>query len=177
MKLLSILGASFAMIQSGMAGESALTTTWHPLDGLGSGKIQIVPVACHHWYAHGGSTAVGLMNLVNVPPTDNPKEATEDLNLASVCKVRFSTSDLGDPRAPLEVKMDVTGFAVPRRHDHPREDVIRACIECLRRCLPEKLSKTPLTVKGADGDREWIGAIVKEFNGHDRSKVFFMPET
>ncbi|RYD32831.1 MAG: hypothetical protein EOP87_12135, partial [Verrucomicrobiaceae bacterium] len=86
-----------------LAGESALTTTFQPLDTLGGGGIAIVPVICHHWYSSSASSPVDLIAAVNVPPTDNPAEAKEDLNLASVCGVKFSTSDLGDDDVPLKV--------------------------------------------------------------------------
>ncbi|MEN3943737.1 hypothetical protein WJU23_20725 [Prosthecobacter sp. SYSU 5D2] len=177
MKLLLVIIALLGIwVHGAGAGESALTTTFQPLDGLGSGHIVITAVTCHDWYAHSGpATAVGLISAVNVPPTNNRKEATEDLNLASMCGVRFLASDLGDPQAPLELTMEVTRFAIPARVDHPKEYVIRACLECLRRCLPEKLRQTPVTVQAAEENRGWMGEIVREFNAHDRSRVFFNP--
>jgi hypothetical protein len=46
-------------------------------------------------------------------------------------------------------------------------------ITYLRRCLPEKLLKTPVTLKCNDADREWMSKIVTDFNAHDRAKVFW----
>jgi hypothetical protein len=159
------------------AGESALTTTFQPLDTLGKGGIAIVPVACHHWYSSSAGSSVDLIAVANVPPTDNPKEAKEDLNLASVCGVKFSTSDLGaNDGAPLKVTMDVRKFSVPAQLGHPREDIVRACLECLRLCLPVKLLKTPVTLEASESDKAWVAPIVEEFNSSDRSKVFFTPE-
>lgn len=179
MKLsLIILGWLGIWAHGAGAGESSLTATFQPLDGLGSGRIVIAAVTCHDWHAHSGPvTAVALISAVNVPPTNNRKEATRDLNLASVCGVRFSTSDLGAFEAPLELTMDVTRFAVPERFGHPKEEVIRACLECLLRCLPEKLMRTPLTVKAAEENQAWVGDIVREFNAHDRSVVFYTPSS
>ena len=157
------------------ASESMLTTTYQPLDGLGSGTIKIVPVTCHDWYAMGGNTSTGLISARNVPPTNNPEKAKEDLNLASVCEVHFQTSDIGNPKAALELTFDATRFVVPGRIGHPREHIVRACFECLRRCLPEELLKTSVTLKCSDADKEWLTKIVTEFNAHDRTKVFFTP--
>src|SRR2546422_959555 len=96
-----------------LGGESSLTTTYQPLDGLGSGAITISQVACHDWYSHSGQpTAIGLISAPNVPPTNNPKRATENLNLASVCGVRFGCGDIETTR---ELTLDATGFAIPRR--------------------------------------------------------------
>jgi hypothetical protein len=69
-----------------IAGESALTTTYQPLDGLGSGVVTVVQVTCHHWNAMSSvGSAIDLIDVRNVPPTDNPTQATQDLNLASRC--------------------------------------------------------------------------------------------
>ena len=161
---------------SALAGESGLTTTFQPLDTLGGGGIAIVSVTCHHWYSSSASSPVDLIAVANVPPTDNPEQAKENLNLASVCGVKFSTCDLGaGDGTPLKVTMDVTRFSIPARFSHPREDIIRACLECLRRCLPVKLLKTSLTFEASDLDKEWINAIIEEFNAHDRTKVFYYP--
>ena len=83
------------------------------------------------------------------------------------------TSEISEP--PPEVKIDLTKFKVPERFDHTPETVVRACLECLRRSLPEKLSKTPVTLIGAGTDKKWAVDLVKEFNAHDRRKEFFKP--
>jgi hypothetical protein len=159
-----------------LGGESSLTVTYQPLDGLGSDEIVISQVTCHDWYSQSvTATAIGLISAANVPPTNNPEEATENLNLASVCGVQFHASDIGDPTAASELAMDVTKFAIPTRFDHSRENLIRSCLECLRLCLPEKLRDTPVTLKAVDSDLPWLSEIVREFNAHDRRKVFHTP--
>lgn len=174
MKRMIILGV--LLVRTAFTGESGLTVTHQPLDGLGSGTIHLAQVTCHDWYAMSGTaTQVGLISAPNIPPSNNPKEATEDLNLASVCGVRFLASDIGDANAALELTLDATKFLIPKRHSHPPEHVIRACLECLRRCLPDKMIKTPLTLRSAEGDKGWMTKIVSEFNAHDRTKVFFTP--
>ena len=175
MKPSHILSALVALAHLAAAGESALTTTFQPLDGLRTGAIQIVQVTCHHWYANSASSAVDLIDVPNVPPSDQPAQAHENLNLASVCGVGLSTSDLGDTGVPLVITIDLTRFSVPKRFGYPRENIVRACLECLRRAMPEKLRGTPVTLKASDADLPWADPIVKEFNKHDRKKVFFTP--
>ncbi|MFM2199098.1 MAG: hypothetical protein RLZZ505_2530 [Verrucomicrobiota bacterium] len=167
-----------AMTLAVLGGESSLTITYQPLDGLGSGEITIAQVTCHDWYSQSGTaTAIGLISAPNVPPTNNPEMATENLNLASACGVQFYASDIGDPKAALELTMDVTKFVIPKRFGHPRENIIRSCLECLRLCLPEKLRDTPVSLKAAEADRQWLSEIVREFNAHDRRKVYHTPPT
>ena len=170
--------AALILTQAAFSGESSLTVTYQPLDGLGSGSIRIAQVTCHDWYSHSGqATQLGLISAPNVPPTNNPKEATENINLASVCGLGFGSSDLGDTKAALELNMDATRFKVPKRFDHPREDIIRAALECFRLCLPERLQKTPVTLTCGETDKPWMEKIVSEFNAHDRTKVFFPPKS
>jgi hypothetical protein len=170
-----ILFFTLLFIHFARAGEPSLTVTYQPLNGLGAGSIHIAQVTCHDWYSHSGlPTQIGLISAANVPPTNNPKKATEDLNLASVCGVRFH-SDIGDPKAALALRLDATKFAVPDRCALPREQIVRACLECLRRCLPDKLRQTPVTLECSDSDKNWLTKIVQEFNANDRAKVFFTP--
>lgn len=156
------------------AGQSALTTTYQALTNPSSERIWIVPVTCHHWYCSSASSSVDLIGVKNVPPSDMPDQAKEDLNLASICGIDFATCDLGAAAVVPEVTMDISQLHMPKCYMDQRSEVIRACLECLRRCLPEVVAKTPVTLKGLDHDKEWIAAIVKEFNAHDRSKPFFI---
>ncbi len=155
------------------AGESVLTTTFQPLDGLASGAIRIVEVTCHDWYGMSGQpTSIGLVSSPNVPPTNNPEEAKEDLNLASAYGLRFGCGDID---GTLELVLDATAFSVPQRFGHSPEHILRASLECLRRCLPEKLHRTAVALKATDPHRDWMAKVVEEFNAYDRTKVFFIP--
>lgn len=175
MKLLFALSLLASAISSG--GESSLTTTYHPFRGLGHTRITIAPVICHDWYSHsGGTTDIHLISAKNVPPTNNTKEAVDDVNLASLCQVYFDTSDFGNPSIKPEMTMNLTKFKDPKDFGFTREDVVRSCLECLRRCLPEKLMTVPLQLEATDADKEWASKITAEFNSHDRSKVFFTPQ-
>ena len=170
--VLSLLAFTFAAPIP--AGEPMLTTTYQPLDGLGSGTIKIVAVTCHDWYSLGSAyTAIGLIGAANVPPTNNPSQAKDDLNIASVCGLKFTCDE--EPKVPV-LTLDLTSFAVPEEYGHSREDIVRVSLECLRRCLPKALKKVPVTLSAKDADKSWAEKIVNEFNARDRSKVFFKPE-
>jgi hypothetical protein len=172
MKTLVPIMASLLMACGSQAGESALTTTYQPLAGLGSGEVTIVQVTCHHWHANSASSPVDLIHVRNVPPTDNPKEATEDLNLASRCGLRFSTNDLGAASSVPMILFDASEFDVSKSGGYPKEDIVRASLECLRRCLPERLKNTKVTLRSRDADKEWISKIVAEFNAAPRDQPF-----
>lgn len=155
------------------AGQSGLTRTYQPLLHPSKSQIWIVPVTCHHWYWNSASSPVDLINAKNVPPTDMPDQATQDLNLVSICGINFGTFDRGDPKAIPKIVIDVTKLHIPKSYVNQRTDIIRASLECLRRCQPKITLKTPLTIIGLDKDKEWVVKLVKEFNQHDRSKPFF----
>ncbi|RYD23005.1 MAG: hypothetical protein EOP88_05930 [Verrucomicrobiaceae bacterium] len=176
MKTLAILLPLLMGAGLATGGESTLTTTYQPLDGLGSGEVTVVPVTCHHWYASSAGSAVDLIHARNVPPTDNPKEAKQDLNLASRCGLRFSTNDLGDEESAPMILLDAVSFDESKSGGYPKEDIVRASLECLRRCLPEKLKSTKITLKCLDEDREWLSKIVAEFDSAPRDKPFFVAE-
>jgi hypothetical protein len=154
-------------------GESILTATYQPLDGLGSGRIAIVQVTCHHWYSQSASSAVDLIHRRNVPPTDNPKEATEDLNLASRCGLKFSTNDLGAGGADPSILLDASLFDASKSGGYDKKAIIRASLECLRRCAPAGIVATKVRLKCKDEDREWLSVIVDQFNSAPRNKLFY----
>ncbi|MFD0893957.1 hypothetical protein KBB96_11080 [Luteolibacter ambystomatis] len=152
------------------AGEAALVQTYQPLDGQGSGEIEIRPVSCVDWYSHSGfPNVINLISAPNKPPTNAP-EPVGDINLASIYGLSFKG---GDPEGDRTILLDATRFAVPENHGHPREKILRASLECLRKVLPEKFTSAPIKLECHEKDREWIGKILEEFKKHDRSKPFF----
>lgn len=162
-----------------LAGESSLTLTWQPLSTLGGGGIRICEVACHDWYGHSGAnTAVQLISARNVPPSNNPKEATDDLNLASASGLAFSCTD-PESDEKQELTLDATKFESPGAlaEEDDRENIVRSALECLRRVTAQPpYSKLPLTLKASDNHKAWLTPIVAQFNKHDRTKVFYTPE-
>lgn len=171
-----MIGIYLAFSQLVMGGHSCLSTTYQPLVHPVKTEIWIVPVTCHHWYCNSAGSAIDLIGVKNVPPSDKPDQAKQDLNLASLCGVKFSTSDLGLKDVPLKVTMDVTKFQIPKLYSElPRAEAVRACLECLRRLMEGRFLHTPVTLKASDENRKWAGEIVKKFNVHDRTKVFYTP--
>ena len=151
------------------AGESSLTKTFQPMDGLGAGRIVIVDVTCHDWYSHSGQpTAISLISAKNVPPT-NSEKATRDINLASSSRLYFGCQDIEAAIPDLVIAADKFVAA----GGYPKETILRASLECLRRVLPSKLMKTELTFTSSPENREWMGKIVSDFNRADKSKPFY----
>lgn len=166
--MIGLVAASFSY-----GGESALTTTYQPMMGLRSGGVVVVPVTCHHWYASGVGSAVDLIHLRNVPPTDNPKGATEDLNLASRCGLKFSTNDLGLRDSTPMILLDASRFDESKLAGYEKEATIKASLESLRRCLPAVLVNTKVTLKCKEVDKGWLSKIVDQFNAAPRGKPFY----
>jgi len=167
--------ALVSLAATASASESGLTRTWQPIDGLGDGGIAIESVTCFEWNAMSGMpTRIYLIAAPNNPPTFSP-EHNQDINLASICHLSFAG---GDPytKENETVVLEATKFVVPPQVGGPKEDIIKASLECLRRALPDTLAKAPISFKAADKDREWIGKIVAEFNAHDRTKPFYTPK-
>lgn len=169
MKTPAIIAINILMTMQTFAGESSLTKTFQPLDGLSSGEILITEVTCHDSYSHSGQpTAIGLISAKNTPPTNSDK-ATENLNLASASNLHFSSEDI-EAIAPRLI-MNADKFLAAR--GYPKEAILKTSLECLRRVLPAKLLKTEMTFTSSSEDHEWIARIVSEFNQSDRSKPFY----
>ena len=152
-----------------LAGESSLTKTFQPMDGLGAGRIVIVEVTCHDWNSHSGQpTAIGLISAKNIPPT-NSEKATGDINLASSSHLNFGCQDIEAAIPDLVMAADKFVAA----GGYSKETILRASLECLRRVLPSKLMRTELTFTSSPENREWLGKVVSDFNRADKSKPFY----
>jgi hypothetical protein len=150
------------------AGESGLLRTFQPLDGTGAGWISIEQVTCFvSNFSSGEVSAIRYISTKNVPPTQSEKDSG-DLNLASTRHIYFNCQDSEgeEPKLSMNAERFVDrGF--------PREEILKASLECLRRVLPAKLLKTELTFTASPENREWMGKIVFEFNHCDKSKEFY----
>jgi hypothetical protein len=184
MNMLRWIAPLWAFVRIATAGQSTLTKTYQPLCGHATIDIVIAEVTCHHWYASSASSSLDLIAERNVPPTDNPGQAHENLNVASICGLMFSLNDQGGQQPPSPVvTLDATRFALAgpfagtsaEERAKLRDKIVRASLECVRRCLGERQAKTPVTLKCEEADKEWLGKIVEEFNAHDRGKAFFEP--
>ena len=172
MKLTYIVAVCLAVCLPAVGGESALTRTFQPVDGLGAGVVRIIPVVCWDWYAMSGQpTAIPLITAPNKPPTNAP-EAITDWNLASRSGIRLTVGDFDQNPSVI---LDATGFNAEHTGGYPKEDVVRATLECLRRVLPEKHRKIRVTLRVSESDSHWVRPIVEKFNTSDRSKAFYAP--
>lgn len=154
------------MAAPALATEAGLVRTYQP---FGMDAITIEPVTCYAWNLQAAADeAVRYISARNVPPNFS-KTPVEDLNLASMSHLSFES--FSGSGAPLKLFMDAGAFASPK--EYSREEVVRACLECVRRVLPPKLFKTPLTFSASPENQGWMSKIVDEFNRHDRRKVFY----
>jgi hypothetical protein len=160
-----------ALLSLGMAGtalatEAALVRTYQPFAWDG---IAIEKVTCYAWTAQSRvGDALRFISAPNVPPNFS-KQPEEDMNLASISHLHFDNER--GPGMPLTLFMKADEFSAPK--DYSREEVVKACLECVRRVLPPEMLKTPLTFSASAENRGWMGKIVDEFNAHDRSTVFY----
>ncbi len=166
MKILIAAVLGFWMAAPAFATEAALVRTYQPFAWDG---ITIEPVTCYAWNLQSAADeAVRYISAKNIPPNFS-KAPVEDLNLASTSHLSFeSFSGVG---APLKLFMKADEFVVTEGYSS--EDIVKACLECVRRVLPPKLLKTPLTFSASPENQGWMSKIVDEFNRHDRSKVFY----
>ncbi|MDI1312596.1 hypothetical protein [Prosthecobacter sp.] len=152
------------------ATTSALVRTYQP---FGMDRITIEPVTCYAWNAQiAVDDALLYISAKNEAPNFS-KTPVGDLNLASTSHLSFSNSESGTGR-PMKVVMKADEFVITE--GYTREDIVKACLECVRRVLPEKLRNTPLTFSASPENKAWMSKIVDEFNQHDRSKVFYGAE-
>lgn len=151
------------------AGESGLIRTFQPLGGIAAPGISVEAVTCYvsNFHSH-QATPIEYIATKNIPPTNSDKESG-DLNLASTSHIyfEFQNSEAKEPK----LSMQTDEFAIPV--SYKREDIVRACLECLRRVLPPEQLKTKLSFTSSLKNREWMGKIVSEFNHCDRGKVFY----
>lgn len=149
------------------ATTAALVRTYQP---FGMDRITIEQVTCFVWNAQiAVDDALLYISAKNEPPNFS-KTPVGDLNLASTSHLSFSNSESGTSR-PMKLVMKADEFVVTESYS--REDIVKACLECVRRVLPPKERNTPLTFSSSPENKEWMSKIVDEFNQHDRSKVFF----
>jgi hypothetical protein len=150
-------------------GESMLTQTYQPLDGLGSGGIQIAPVICYDWNALSGMpTAIGLITAKNIPP-NNSSKPVDDINLASASGLRFSVTEEGRKTVVI---IDCTGLHSNTFNSSSEEQVLRATLECLRLVEGKRLDQMILRSVLKPVGQEVIGDMITEFINHPKDREF-----
>lgn len=163
--LTAVLGLWMSAAAS--ATEADLVRTYQPFAWNG---ITIEKVTCYVWNAQTSvDDALRYISAPNVPPNFS-KTPVGDLNLASTSHLIFSNSESGTGN-PMKLVMNADGFVASEGYS--REDIVKACLECVRRVLPAKLLQTPVSFTASPENQGWMSKIVDEFNRHDRSKVFY----
>jgi hypothetical protein len=152
------------------AGESSLTRTFQPLDGLASGEIEIAPVICHDWYAFSGfPTATALIAAKNIPPTNAPKPVA-DINVVSLCGIAIQVEE-----KMLEkwiVVLDFRALKVPQSIGCTELQAVCSTLECLRLVAGKKLDEIELRPLLKPTGQEKIQEQIKAFLKHPKDKEF-----
>ena len=152
------------------AGESALTQTFQPLDGLGAGRVIIAPVMCYDWYAHSGwHAAIGLITAKNIPPTNAPKPI-EDTNAASACGLSLDAGE--DAAGHITVTLDCRALQVPQRLGCTELQIVGATLECLRQVAGPKLNSITIQATLKPNGQEAIQKLIAAFIKHPKDKEF-----
>lgn len=167
MKIFIAAVLGFWMTAAASATEAGLVRTYQP---FGFDGITIEPVTCYVLNAQiYVDDALQCISAKNVPPNSD-KVPGEDLNLASTSHLLFSNTERGTGN-PMKILMYADDFVVTKGFS--REDIVKACLECVRRVLPPNYLKTQLTFSASPENQGWMSKIVDEFNRHDRSQVFY----
>jgi len=170
MKTLLNSSLVFAAAARLFAGESMLTQTIQPLDGLGSGEVVIAPVICHDWIAFSGfPTAIGLITAKNVPPTNAPKPV-DDINIASASGLVLSFTE--DSAGKGVVTLDCRALRIPQRLSCTELQAVGATLECLRQVAGPKLNAMTLTATLKPTGQEAIQKRVEAFIQQPKDKPF-----
>ena len=160
----------FATASTLFAGESSLTQTFQPLDGLGAGEVIIAPVMCYDWYSHAGwHTAIGLITAKNIPPTNAPKPI-EDTNAASACGLSLEAGE--DATGRITVTLDCRALQVPQRLGCTELQAVGATLECLRLVAGAKLNSITIQATLKPNGQEAIQKLVAAFIKHPKDKEF-----
>ena len=157
-----------AAFRAVFGGESSLTQTYQPLDGLGSGEIVIAPVMCHDWYSHSGfPTAITLIGAKNVPPTNAP-QAIGNINLAFEAGIKLSYAE--DTGGRMTITIDFQTLQVPRGREELQ--LVAVTLECLRLVVGERLDQMSIRASLKSSGQEHLRQLLEEFIKHPKKKPF-----
>lgn len=170
MKISLLLFLLLAPILALRAGESGLTRTIQPLDGMASGEIVLASVMCHdRGYLSGLPTDIGLITAKNVPPTNAPKPV-EDINVASACGLVLSYSEDSNHRGI--VTLDCRALHVPQRLGCTELQAVGATLECLRQVAGSKMDSMRLAITLKSSGQEAVQKLFDAFTTHPKDKPF-----
>ena len=170
MKTSALTSLVFAASARLFAGESSLTQTFQPLDGLGSGEVVIAPVMCHDWSSHSGfPTAIGLITAKNIPPTNAPKPVG-DINIASASGLVLAVSE--DTAGRTVITFDCRALRVPQQFGCTELQAVGATLECLRQVAGQKLDTMTIKATLKPNGQEAVQKLVDDFIKQPKDKPF-----
>jgi hypothetical protein len=159
------LGALFAA-----ANEPRLVLTYQPLDGQGSGEVEICPVTCHDKHGHSSfPNEIPLITAKNIPPNNSSVEL-DDHNIANRAGIKLSLNE--DEAGKLRVQLDLTGVAVDENFICTEKEIVGATLECMRRAVGAKLDRIKIDVKTKPSGQEELKNLVASFIKHPKKKPF-----
>ena len=165
--------SAFALVSAAIsihAGEPGLVLSYQPLDGQGSGELQIMPVTCHNMHGHSPyPSEVSLIAAKNIPPNNSNQELF-DHNLASQAGIRIDLED--DPKGGFTITLDLTELNVTEDFLCTPEELIAATLECIRKTLGTPKYKYTLRCKTKDHGQEKLQKIVERYQKHPKNKPF-----
>ena len=159
------LGTLFAT-----AGEPGLVLTYQPLDGQGSGEVQICPVTAHDMFGHSGfPNELTLIAAANIPPNNSNMEI-DDHNVANRAGIKISLEE--DEFGKMVVRLDLTGLDIDENFICTDKEIVGATLECMRRASGLKLDKMKIQVKTKPVGQDELKKLVATFVKHSKKKPF-----
>ena len=171
MKLHSLFAAiSLQLAVIANAGEPGLVLTYQPLDGQGSGEVQICPVTAHDMFGHSGfPNEISLIVAKNIPPNNSNIEVG-DHNVANAAGIKISLEEGENDR--IVVKLDLSEMNVDENFICTDKEIVGATLECVRRTSGSKLDKMKIEVKTKPQGQEELKKLVAAFIKHPKKKPF-----
>jgi hypothetical protein len=167
--LLIALGLQVASLFAS-AGESALVLTYQPLDGQGSGEVQICPVTCHDMFGHAPLPVdISLIVAKNIPPT-NSNVPLDEHNMAAAAGIKITVEE--GENEQIIVQLDLSGMTVDKDFICTEKEIVGATLECMRLAAGAKLDKMKIEVKTKPQGHEELKKLVATFIKHPKKKPF-----
>jgi hypothetical protein len=167
--LFAIAGLHFGALCAA-AGEPRLVLTYQPLDGQGSGEVEICPVTCHDKHGDSGfPNEISLIAAKNIPPSNSNTEL-DDHNIANRAGIKISLDE--DGAGKFLVQLDLTGMTVDENFICTEKEIVGATLECMRRAVGAKLDRMKIEVKTKPAGQEELKKLVVSFIKHPKKKPF-----
>src|SRR6478735_7926877 len=167
--LFAAIGLQFGALFAS-AGEPALALTYQPLDGQGSGEVEIYPVTCHDMYGHSPfPNEISFIVAKYIPPTNSTIEIGEH-NMAAAAGIKITMEE--DENLRIIIQLDLSGMNVTPEFICTEKEIVGATLECMRRVSGTKLDKMKIEVKTKPQGQEELEKLVATFIKHPKKKPF-----